>query len=180
MSNDKNPNQQDNVYVKVETNKENKFNNDVIKISSTLDSIAKLILARRKQTEPIKNDIETEYNTKLNHLNTLINSILKLNEYNESNTNSIVDTTKLDTLLKDKIDIIEKDGQSFALIPIKKEITTDNNNYDDIIIDTNKKNKKKKRRRRRTKFHVPFATNLVTQEHVVIKDCTVYNSTNVF
>lgn len=156
MSNDKNPNQQDNVYVKVETNKENKFNNDVIKISSTLDSIAKLILARRKQTEPIKNDIETEYNTKLNHLNTLINSILKLNEYNESNTNSIVDTTKLDTLLKDKIDIIEKDGQSFALIPIKKEITTDNNNYDDIIIDTNKKNKKKKKKKKKNKIPCSF------------------------
>lgn len=142
MNSDKHPSQEDGSQGKDRTNKHDTFNNDIIKISNALDSIAKLIIARRKQTETINKDIETEYNNRLRHLNTLINLILKLNENDQSNINTIVDTTKLDALLKDKIDIIEKDGQSFALIPVKNEYTTGNNVYDDTLVDENKLKKK--------------------------------------
>lgn len=155
MNSDKHPSQEDGSQGKDRTNKHDTFNNDIIKISNALDSIAKLIIARRKQTETINKDIETEYNNRLRHLNTLINLILKLNENDQSNINTIVDTTKLDALLKDKIDIIEKDGQSFALIPVKNEYTTGNNVYDDTLVDENKL-KKKTRKKKKNKIPCSF------------------------
>ena len=146
MNNDDYPNQQDSRQIRNNPSKDGNFNNDILKLSKTLDSIAKVILAERKQTETISKDLENEYSNKLKNLNTLINLILKLNDTDDSKVSPIVDTTRLDVLLKDKIDIIEKDGQSYALIPIKNEVSSDDN-YNDIITDTSEKKKKKKKKK---------------------------------
>ncbi|CAL9728731.1 hypothetical protein MOUN0_E04478 [Monosporozyma unispora] len=130
---------------KKDNNEDDKLDNDIVKLSHAMDVMAKIILEKRKQSNlnNVKMTNTMEYDTKLKNLNDLINMILRLNSDKNEN-NNIVDTTKLDILLRNKVDIIEKDGQSYALIPIKKEDTPVTiNNINNIKKKSNKKKKNK-------------------------------------
>lgn len=122
-----------------------KLNNDIVKISQAMDAIAKLIIEKRKDKQQ-QDTNKDEYQVKLNNLTNLLNMILRLNteDHTINKDNNIVDITRLDTLLKDKIDIIDKDGQEFALIPIVRGQNPDTFDGTDKP-SPKKKNKKKKK-----------------------------------
>ncbi|CAR29455.1 hypothetical protein ZYGR_0AD01370 [Zygosaccharomyces rouxii] len=79
--------------------------NQSLRVSQALDNLAKTILEQRDSSS---------YNEKLRRLEALINMILQT----DSN-GSKMDTTKLDSILReDDIEIIEKNHQRYALIPV--------------------------------------------------------------
>ncbi|CAL9734364.1 hypothetical protein MOSE0_E04302 [Monosporozyma servazzii] len=142
-------------YIPKHKQKDDKLNNDILRISQAMDAMAKLIIEKRKQAGLNNNnntttEKKTEYDMKLKKLNDLINMILNLNNNDTNNNNSnqiphIMDETKLDELLRDEIEFIEREGQSYALIPVKmNDQTTNNDIIDNATIKKNKKKKKNK------------------------------------
>ncbi|GAV55747.1 hypothetical protein ZYGR_0AY01390 [Zygosaccharomyces rouxii] len=79
--------------------------NQSLRVSQALDKLAKTILEQKDSSS---------YNEKLRRLEELINTILQINS-----NGSKMDTAKLDSLLRDDdIEIIEKNHQQYALIPV--------------------------------------------------------------
>lgn len=79
--------------------------NQSLRVSQALDNLAKTILEQKDSSS---------YNEKLRRLEELINMILQI-----KSNGSKMDTTKLDSILRDKdIEIVEKNHQRYALIPV--------------------------------------------------------------
>lgn len=90
-----------------------------------MDTLAKLIIAKRekekeKEKESSNSGSTGDYDTKLNNLTQLINMILNLNKQNDKTTPLLANQSKLDLLLQKGVDIIDKDGEKFALIPVEE------------------------------------------------------------
>lgn len=164
-------------YIPKHKQKDDKLNNDILRISHAMDAMAKLIIEKRKQAG-INNTMtenKTEYDTKLKNLNDLLNMILNLNNTNsgDDQISHIVDETKLDVLLRNKIDFIEREGQEYALIPVTKKNQTVNN--DTIDISTIKKSKKKKKNKILCSFcHEPGHTRAHCEQRLYN-----YNNNNI-
>lgn len=79
--------------------------NQSIRVSQTLDKLAKTILEHKDSTS---------YHEKLRRLEELINMVLQT-----ASGGSKMDTMKLDSILRDDgIEIVERNSQQFALIPV--------------------------------------------------------------
>mgnify|MGYP003365751764 CR=1 FL=1 len=109
---------------------------EIKRVSDTMDILAKLIIQRRQ----ISTQTKLDYDKKLQEVDKLINMILALNR--KDDMQQVVDTTALDKILNDGVEIIERDNdgikQKFALIPI-----CDHNESDEITISKKKKKKNK-------------------------------------
>ncbi|CAI4038608.1 hypothetical protein SMKI_05G2190 [Saccharomyces mikatae IFO 1815] len=117
--------------------------NDIIRLSQAMDSLAKLIISKRKDGS----QLQVEYNRKLKELENFINLLLGLNENTGSN---VMNTSVLDVILRNGIDILEKDDQKYALIPIipKTEVDAINN----AQVATSKRSGKKKKNKIKCSF----------------------------
>jgi len=110
---------------------------DIKRVSDAMDVLAKLIIQRRKDN----NQVKIDYEKKLQEVDKLINMILALNRKDESRYS--VDTTELDKILNDGVEIIEKgeNKQKYALIPIVEiQPIVQTNTIDDFSLKK-KKNK---------------------------------------
>ncbi|CCD22534.1 uncharacterized protein NDAI_0A03770 [Naumovozyma dairenensis CBS 421] len=93
---------------------------DIEKISQVMDKLAKLILAKQNDGTQLR----LEYEYKLKELNTLISLLLNLSK--NINDNPLgnqgefqLNETELDKILRNGIEVIEKDDhKKYALIPI--------------------------------------------------------------
>lgn len=83
---------------------------DVIKNSEALDQLAKLILSNSKKNPSSLASIKEDYENKLKNLNELISMI----------TSVELDKAKFSELVSKKIEIINKDGHDYVLIPVLK------------------------------------------------------------
>lgn len=112
---------------------------EIKRVSDTMDILAKLIIQRRQ----ISTQTKVDYDKKLKEVDKLINMILALNRRDDNQ--QVVDTTALDKILNEGVEIIERDNgetkQKFALIPICEKYTTEN---DEITTISKTKKKKKK------------------------------------
>ena len=89
----------------------NKTENDIVRLSQAMDVLAKLIISKQKDGS----QLQVEYEHKLKELEKFINLLLGLHE---STVGSIMNTSVLDMVLRNGIEIMEKDDQKYALIPI--------------------------------------------------------------
>ncbi|CCK69954.1 uncharacterized protein KNAG_0D02030 [Huiozyma naganishii CBS 8797] len=111
---------------------------DVVQVSEAMDRIAKLILAKRvSERSPSQPPVKLDYESKLDHLSNLIDSLLSSSQLRDIPLQ--VDREKLDSTFSGKVEIIEKQGQKYALIPVKDGLTTQKGET------KNKKKKKKKK-----------------------------------
>ncbi|CAB4252401.1 similar to Saccharomyces cerevisiae YER137C Putative protein of unknown function [Maudiozyma barnettii] len=112
---------------------------DIKRVSDAMDVLAKLIIQRRKDN----NQVKIDYEKKLQEVDKLINMILALNRKDESRYS--VDTTELDKILNDGVEIIEKgeNKQKYALIPIVEiQPIVQTNTIDDFSLKKKKKKNK--------------------------------------
>lgn len=83
---------------------------NVIKQSEALDQLAKLILSQTQKKPSGLASIKEEYESKLKKLDELISMI----------TSVELDKGTFEELISKKIEIVEKDGQEYAMIPVRK------------------------------------------------------------
>ncbi|CCF57269.1 hypothetical protein KAFR_0C02760 [Kazachstania africana CBS 2517] len=116
---------------------------DITKISQAMDILARLILEKQKDGTQLK----MEYEHKLKELNNLINLILNLGKtsVDDSNPKLKVDCNELDKLLRNRIEIVEKDDKKrYALIPVS-EANEEDSMKESITSPKDSKKKKKKK-----------------------------------
>lgn len=94
--------------------------------------IVKILQERLRKEEKLKK----EYNDKLSKLLQLINLINENNQMEEGNNSYILDNKLLDQVLINGIEVIVRNGQEYALIPLKQ-------NKQELHDEKRKKKKKK-------------------------------------
>ena len=115
----------------------NKTENDIVRLSQAMDVLAKLIISKQKDGS----QLQVEYEHKLKELEKFINLLLGLHE---STVGSIMNTSVLDMVLRNGIEIMEKDDQKYALIPIKAKEEADKTTSTIQGVTCKKSSKKKK------------------------------------
>ncbi|EJS43957.1 YER137C [Saccharomyces arboricola H-6] len=134
-----------------------KTEDDIIRLSRAMDALAKLIISKQKDGF----QLQVEYKHKLEELEKVINLLLGLNNGSGS---SVTDTNALDSILRNGIEIVEKDNQEYALIPIKRKDADGSTNTAGEI--TSKRSSKKKKNRIKCSFcHNPGHT----RAHCIVK-----------
>lgn len=84
---------------------------DIVRQSEALDKLAKLIISQASKNGRSTADIRQDYEKKLNNLEELISRI----------TSVEFDKEKFDEMISSNIEIVEKAGQQYALIPVKEK-----------------------------------------------------------
>ncbi|QHS72924.1 uncharacterized protein SPAR_E02130 [Saccharomyces paradoxus] len=121
----------------------NKTENDIVRLSQAMDALAKLIISKQKDGS----QLQVEYEHKLKELEKFINLLLGLHE---STGGSVMNTSVLDKVLRNGIEILEKDDQKYALIPVKARTEGDTTHI--IQGATSKKSSKKKKNKIKCSF----------------------------
>ncbi|CDO95750.1 unnamed protein product [Kluyveromyces dobzhanskii CBS 2104] len=89
---------------------------DILAQSKALDQLAKLIISQSDKKQSNHSSLKQEYETKLNNLDELITMI----------TSAELDKDKFSKLISKQIEIVEKDGQEYALIPVHRGLKRPN------------------------------------------------------
>lgn len=120
-----------------------KTEEDIRKVSAAMDMLAKLIIQKQQDGTQLK----IEYQHKLKELNNLINLLLNINtQISEKNPEMVeynVNETELDRILRNGINIEERNGQEYALIPVKRQGRIEQVLTDSAAVTAKKKKKKK-------------------------------------
>ena len=139
----------------------NKTENDIVRLSQAMDALAKLIISKQKDGS----QLQVEYEHKLKELEKFINLLLGLHE---STGGSVMNTSVLDKVLRNGIEILEKDDQKYALIPVKARTEGDTTHI--IQGATSKKSSKKKKNKIKCSFCQQVGhTRAVSYTHLIRK-----------
>lgn len=128
----------------------NKTEDDIVRLSQAMDALAKLIISKQKDGS----QLQVEYKHKLKELEKVINLVLSLND---SAGTSVMDANGLDTMLRNGIEVLERDDRRYALIPIKPKEEGDSTDTPRDAA-SKKSNKKKKNKIKCSFCHQPGHT----------------------
>lgn len=82
----------------------------IIKQSEALDQLARLVLSQSQKKQSTLPSLKEEYENKLKNVDELISMI----------TSVELDKEKFSKMISKQIEIIQKDGQEYALIPVQR------------------------------------------------------------